>query len=364
MTTPLTFHPVADLFPLMDDKALADLAEDIKTNGLLEPIWVHPDDGRIVDGRNRYKACLAAGVRPMTRKWDGVGSLVAFVLSLNLKRRHLDESQRAMIGARAKPMFEEEARARMLAGKPDPSANWQQGGRTADLAAGVVNVSPRAIYRADDVQKHGTPELVAAVDSGAASVSAAAMVAKLSPEEQRAIVADGSKAIIAAAKEIREHDGDEWYTPPEHVELARAVLGKIDLDPASCDVAQGTVKAERFYTKDDDGLARAWRGNVWCNPPYSYPLVEQFTDKMLAEYDAGNVSAAIFLVNNCTDTAWFHRLLSRFPACFTKGRVRFVYPGLERFATRQGQAFFYLGKQTDEFCREFGRIGTIVRAVA
>ena len=104
-------HPVADIFPMMTAEEFAGLVEDIKANGLKEPIWLHPD-GRIIDGRNRYKACIEAGVEPSFRTWDGEGSLVRFVASLNLHRRHLNSSQRAIIGAKMLPMLKVEAKER------------------------------------------------------------------------------------------------------------------------------------------------------------------------------------------------------------------------------------------------------------
>jgi len=105
------FHPVANLFPLITGDDFATLTEDIRTNGLLEPIWLHPD-GRIIDGRNRYKACRASGVEPTFRTWHGDGSLVEFVVSLNLHRRHLTSSQRAMAALEAESELAKEAEAR------------------------------------------------------------------------------------------------------------------------------------------------------------------------------------------------------------------------------------------------------------
>lgn len=82
------FHPVAhQLFPLIQGTEFSQLVSDIKTNGLHEPMWLY--DGKIIDGRNRYRACFKAGVAPVFRRWSGEGSLVAFVVSLNLHRRHL-----------------------------------------------------------------------------------------------------------------------------------------------------------------------------------------------------------------------------------------------------------------------------------
>jgi N6-adenosine-specific RNA methylase IME4 len=105
------FHPVADLFPLLAGDEYDGLVADVRANGLLEPIWLHPD-GRVVDGRNRYRACADAGVEPRFRTWAGEGSLVEFVVSLNLHRRHLSSSQRAMAALDAESLLAEEAAER------------------------------------------------------------------------------------------------------------------------------------------------------------------------------------------------------------------------------------------------------------
>lgn len=175
------------------------LKADIAENGLLEPIWLH--DGKIIDGRNRYQACVEIGVKPKFRDWNGNGSLVAFVVSLNLHRRHLDESQRGIVGARIEPMFEEEARRNQSLGGQG-LANLPKV-HSRDRAAEAVNVSPRTVGHASRVIEVGAPELVEAVETGRASVSAAAEVASLPVEEQREIVAKGETEILKAAKEIK-----------------------------------------------------------------------------------------------------------------------------------------------------------------
>jgi phage N-6-adenine-methyltransferase len=159
------------------------------------------------------------------------------------------------------------------------------------------------------------------------------------------------------------YDGDEWYTPAEYLEAARAVMGDIDLDPATCAAAQEVVQAKVFFTKEDDGLAREWRGRIWLNPPYSAALAPRFIEKLCAEYHAGRLDEAVVLVNNATDTAWFHNLLGRFPACFLRKRVPFWRPGHSGGGARQGQVIFYLGPNVSAFWRVFSPLGVVVWAV-
>jgi phage N-6-adenine-methyltransferase len=153
---------------------------------------------------------------------------------------------------------------------------------------------------------------------------------------------------------------NEWYTPAEYVEAARACLGGIDLDPATSPQAQDTIRAARFFTRDEDGLRHDWQGRIWLNPPYAQPDIARFVDKLLAEVDAGRASQAILLTHNYTDTAWFHAAARRAAAiCFTRGRIRFVSPSGDLAAPTQGQAFFYFGSAEWRFLETFGSFGFI-----
>lgn len=370
----MEFHDVANIFPMMSSAEYGALTNDILENGQHEPIWTH--DGKIIDGRNRYQACLELGIEPRFREWNGQGSLVAFVVSLNLHRRHLDESQRAMVGARIKPMFENEARARQGA-RTDLRANLRGGdsGKASQKAAEAVNVSPRSVESASRVIERGVPGLADAVLSGNASVSAATEVATLSPEEQEEVLAAGPDAIREAAKEVRaaKQEGraphvsnnsgnNEWYTPPEYLEAAHAVMGGIDTDPASCDLANKHVKAAEYFSVDDDGLSQEWTGRAWMNPPYSGDLIGRFIDRMVDQYRRGNVTEAIVLVNNATETAWFQTLAAQADAiCFPKGRIKYLdSTGKPANTPLQGQAFIYLGPQKKAFHRVFSAFGFVV----
>lgn len=171
--------------------------------------------------------------------------------------------------------------------------------------------------------------------------------------------------ITAANHAVSSHpdyDGDEWYTPSAIIESARTLMGGIDIDPASCAAAQKSIRAGAYLTKEDDALRNdiRWAGRMWLNPPYSIPLITLFVDKAISEYEAGNVTEAVILTNNSSDTVWFHALLSRFPACFTRGRVKFWRPNHDVFGARQGQTIFYMGDNVDGFIAEFGTHGQVV----
>ena len=95
-------HPAADLFPLLEGQEFVDLVEDIRSRGLIEPVWMH--GGVLLDGRNRWRACNEAGVKVRTRRYVGDDPL-GFSIAQNVKRRHLDVGQRAAIALRALPLF-------------------------------------------------------------------------------------------------------------------------------------------------------------------------------------------------------------------------------------------------------------------
>ena len=166
---------------------------------------------------------------------------------------------------------------------------------------------------------------------------------------------------IANGSHVSLNSGEnEWYTPPVYIEAAREAMGSIDLDPASCEVAQANVKAKRHFTIDDNGLDKKWSGNVWLNPPYSKELIGLFAEKVVGE--SSRLKQAIVLVNNATDTAWFHRLASvASAACFIKGRIRFLdKTGSPANTPVQGQVVIYIGPGVDDFRKAFSRFGVVM----
>ena len=185
----LEIHPIANIFPPMSEAEFSSLKDDIQQFGQREPIWLF--EGKVIDGRHRMRACVELSRQPQTRVYDGFDA-VAFVVSLNLHRRHLSESQRGMVAAKL---------ANMPSHRPDNnSANLQT---SQSKAAELLNVSTRTVAAATKVKDEGAEELVAAVEQGRVSVSAAATIAEAPKDQQREIVAKGEKEILQAAKEIR-----------------------------------------------------------------------------------------------------------------------------------------------------------------
>jgi ParB family chromosome partitioning protein len=164
-------------------------------------------------------------------------------------------------------------------------------------------------------------------------------------------VAEPTTAGLLRTAHVSFNGGEsEWYTPTEIIEAARAVMGGIDLDPASTPEANEVVKAEHFYTIEDDGLAQPWYGRVWLNPPYSQPAVARFVERLIDDWGAGELEQACCLVNNATETGWGQLLLYHANAvCFISGRVKFRAPGGEPGAPLQGQVLAYFGPAEPTF---------------
>ena len=153
---------------------------------------------------------------------------------------------------------------------------------------------------------------------------------------------------------LNNSSDNEWYTPPIYIQSAKAVMGSIDLDPASNELANETVRAETYYTEETDGLSQRWYGNIWLNPPYSSQLVGKFVDKLTHSI----FCQAVVHVNNATETSWFKQLVDNADAIvFTTGRIKFLKKDGAKGTPLQGQAFIYFGDKPELFLDEFRKYG-------
>lgn len=187
MKTALKPHPAAQLFPMMSDAEIDELAADIKEHGQSHPITTW--QGSILDGRNRYEACRRAAVEPRLVDWvphGGSQSPTQWVLSENLHRRHLTVDQRALIALEASTLFAQEAKARQRAAGGDrrsehaPDRLPPRGGKRSEeraptaaaQAAQTAGVSARSVERARRVQA-SQPEILSRVRDGSMTLKQA-----------------------------------------------------------------------------------------------------------------------------------------------------------------------------------------------
>lgn len=193
----LDSHPVADLFPMMDAMAFGELLQDIAQHGVREPIWTL--NNTIIDGRNRYKACKELGLRPPIREYTGAddtASLVAFVLSLNLKRRHLTSSQRAVLALEVEKMLAVEAKERQGT-RNDIVQKFEQSaaGRASEQAAAITGTNRQYVSDAKKIAEKA-PELLNEIRSGAKTITEAKRELKEQEREQKREV---NRELVAAA---------------------------------------------------------------------------------------------------------------------------------------------------------------------
>ena len=197
----MEYHQYANLFPLMQGREFEELKKDIAANGQREPIWVYYD--QILDGRNRYRACQELNISPKMEIYAGDTPL-KFVISLNLHRRHLNESQRAMVAAKLANVDHGGDR------KTDQAANLQVDRTSRAESAQMLNVSERSVNSAKKVQTSGIEQVAERVNAGSMAVSAAAEISSKTPEKQLKIIekldSGEAKNVKQALRKIDQED--------------------------------------------------------------------------------------------------------------------------------------------------------------
>jgi phage N-6-adenine-methyltransferase len=338
----------------------------IEHGGARDPlvVWAKSGTLTLIDGHNRYEICTRLGLpfdihevrfKSRTEAEDWIDKNQLGKRNLNdlhkslCRGRRYNRTKKANDGSRGNQHTE--AADKMS---------------TAESLAAEHGVEEKTIRRdgkfAEAVEALGIEREIVAGEIDAPKHAIVAAAQSL-PEKPTAHQVEQAVEAVKSKPHVANNSGDnEWYTPKEYIEAARQVLGEIDLDPASNPLANDIVQAAKFYTSEDTGLDKDWCGTVWMNPPYESGLIGQFAEKLCDSYASGNVTSAIVLVNNATETRWFQSLAEQASAaCFPKGRVKFWHPR-KVAVPLQGQAILYLGPNTDEFARAFSQFGFCMEA--
>lgn len=321
MHTQFPIHPFADLLPRMADEDLQSLTHDIASHGQREPatVWTDADDVTwLLDGRHRAQAVIGIGVPLRTTRFDGTEEEArALVMSLNVHRRHLTPSQRALAAG---------ALATRQRGGVSGLAAGQPVAPTQAEAARSAGVSERLVRDGSVVMASRDEAIIRAVANGELSVTAAA-----------ASVRDGRRDRQAATALFLTHrrssSSDSWLTPSWVLERAAACLGRIDGDVAAA--PERNVQAQWSFSAEDDALAQASWANpdgspsrLWVNPPYGVGGrgPGDWTRRVVREWEAGTVEAALLLLPARPGAHW-QQQLARFPRLEFRGHLTFE-PGV------------------------------------
>jgi hypothetical protein len=235
-TETYTFHEAANLFPMLPDRELETLANDIKQTGLLNPIILH--QGQIIDGRNRYLACKQARVEPRFVVWEPNNrSPLEWVLSQNIHRRHLSASQRACLAVEIKPQFEAAAKQNQLSG-------LKQGHESR----------PRSVK----VDKTGTPVEVRKEVARRCSVSEgyvyAAQKIRNADESLFQRIKSGTTTITDAKVELKNKELNDWkQRERERWRKERELVEKLDTEDVELD-----EEMVAFFKKQGEDMEAAF----------------------------------------------------------------------------------------------------------
>ena len=408
----LTIHPdLKSLIPPLTDTECQQLEQNLLEGGCRDPLVVWQEEQTLLDGHHRLEICERHGLTYDVHEVSlpDLDAAKLWMIAHQLGRRNLTPEQMSYLrgkqyefrkGSRGGDRkskgktYPLEDTASTLAAEHKVSAktikNDAAFARAVDHIAAAVGGEEgqgvrQAILARETKVTHDDVKVLAEVatqDAAIARDALAAVQEAPTPRQAQQIVRAAIRKVQPAPQvlilepETEEPDevpgaalpctGDyEWYTPADLMARVRAVLGGIDLDPASCAMAQQTVQARTFYSAQDDGLRQPWPGTVFLNPPYKLPDVARFVGKLLDEREAGRTTAAILCVNNATHTDWFQSIGPRADAiCFLDGKRAFTHATHDGLSPISGHAFLYFGPQVARFCEVFGVEGFLVTPLA
>lgn len=208
-------HPIADVWPMMDDAKLVELADDIRKNGQLVPVWLF--EGKILDGRNRYAACKIAGVEPKTKEYTG-DEPTAFAVAMNDRRRHMNKGALAAVAAELEPHFAADAKRRQIRRPKSESVVEkvpQQTSRKArEEAAASVGVNDRYVSDAKKV-KQEAPDVFERLKAGKITLQDAKREVAKKPtddwrQDERARQADVQSGLTVVANASADKNLIAW----------------------------------------------------------------------------------------------------------------------------------------------------------
>lgn len=151
----------------------------------------------------------------------------------------------------------------------------------------------------------------------------------------------------------------EYYTPEAIIERARRTMGGINLDPFSSKVANKTVRADKIFTKEDDGFSQQWFGTCWVNHPFSRENNPKIFKKVVSEYSKANILQACVITYASTSEGWF-RLSLKYPQCYLYGRTNYILPdGTIKRGVTKGSVVTYFGDDVESFYQNFKDIGEV-----
>ena len=353
-----------NLIPPLTAEEYAGLEESILSEGCRDALVAWGDT--LIDGHNRYEICTRHNIPfEITEMFfPSRDDVKLWMMRNQLARRNLNDFQRIEITHKCEDAVKAKARERQGT-RTDINDIPLNSAESRDELANMAGVGHSTYEHAVTVLEEAPAPVVEAARNNELSINAAYQVAKMEPEQQEEIAqrieqGEAPREVFSEVKNrphVANNSGNnEWYTPADYIEAAREVMGSIDIDPASNDIAQETVKAAVYYTAETNGLDKEWRGNVWMNPPYASDLIGKFIDKLVGELP--NIEQAIVLVNNATETEWFGKLISRASAvCFPRSRVKFYMPDGKTGAPLQGQAVIYFGEHKERFAEVFSGKG-------
>lgn len=342
------------LLPPLTPDEYKTLEESIVCDGCREPLVVWNDT--LVDGHNRYEICTKHNILFDIKEIesDNIEDIKIWIIDNQKGRRNLTDGWKYELA---------QTRKKIIALQAAENLKLSEG------RGAIGEKKPLSIVDKPFISINTQKEIAEELGWSTGKVAMADKVWKDAPEEIKEKIKSGDVSINEAYKGLKKphvsnNSGEnEWYTPEYIIEAARKTMGNIELDPASSKIANQTVKAKKYFDIDSNGLEQKWHGNIWLNPPYSQPLISQYSEKINTEIN--NFNQACILTNNATETEWYQNILiNASVVCFFKSRIKFIdINGNPSGAPLQGQSIIYIGKNSKEFYNEFKKYGICLKRI-